>query len=154
MVFSWFLSFKTFFVKRKFFVFIFKMFSKNFSKILHPIFQNMGDNGLPVPSQFSANNAELLNVNSSTNGKKSFDLFREASTANIAPSAKVINVQIFDSISFPNKDIIEPNMYFCVGVRRTSGALAMKHKESISRIPCSPCGEKKVMDLFYRVLFP
>lgn len=59
----------------------------------------------------------------------------------------VINVQMFDAISFLNKAMIEINMYVCVAVRRASGALAMKHTPSMSKTPFPPCVEKKPTNL-------
>lgn len=86
-------------------------------------------------SFYSANREELLNGNVILCG--SFDSFNEARTGGSAPSAKVINVQMLDAMSFPNKDIIELNMYFCVIVKRASGALTIKHTASMHETPSS-----------------
>lgn len=74
--------------------------------------------------------AELLKINVEPNGR--FDSTSDASTGGSEPSAKVIIVQMLDSIFLPNKDISELNIYFCTEVNRASVALTMKHTASIN----------------------
>lgn len=94
-------------------------------------------------SFLSVNKAELLKVNVEPKGI--FDSTSEASTGGSAPSAKVINVHMLGSIFFPNKDMIEVNIYFCIEVNRASGALTIKHTASMKETPWSSDAENKCL---------
>lgn len=141
IVFNCSLSFKTSFVWEWLFVSRLWRLSKNIWKLKHPISQNIRVGKIEDIFLFFANKTELLNWKIGPISK--LDSFKVVRTGGSVPSAKVISVHIYDSISFPKREMIELNIYLWQAVRRASEAFTTKQTASMKRTPLSPCGENK-----------